>query len=537
MPDNNYKAEASRYEMLVEMGIALSSESDHTRLLERILECAVILAHADGGSIYLVDNDAATIRIMHNESIGIHLGGAGREQPQVQPIPLYHEDGSPNLNNVVTYAIHKNITVNVQDSYNRTKEFDFSGPAEFDLHTGYRSVSLLTVPLRNHEDTIIGVLQLINALDPLTREILPFDNIARRLVESLASQAAITLTKEYLIRDMKKLFDALIRLVATAIDHKSPYTGGHCRRVPDLTMLLAEAAHRTDCGPLKAFTMSDGDRYELEIASWLHDCGKIATPEYVMDKATKLETIFDRIELIDTRYEVLIRDREIARLERRVAALEAGAEPLGEEDHAAALREFQAEREFLRRCNIGGEFLTEADQARVLAIAARHWEYAGERRPFLTGDEVENLSVSRGTLTARERALINDHIVITIELLQSLPFPKHLLNVVEYAGGHHERMDGRGYPKGLVREQMSVPARIVGISDIFEALTAADRPYKSGKPLSEALSIMARMSRTGHIDPDLFEIFVREAVYLEYAHKYLDPAQIDAVDPEALLGH
>ncbi|MGZ8218026.1 GAF and HD-GYP domain-containing protein [Methylomagnum sp.] len=524
----------SRFEKLVEMGLALSAEADQDRLLERILECARTLAHADGGSLYSVDETGATIQIMHNDSLGIRLGGTAPEPPSVPPIPLYYPDGRLNHNNVVTYAVHRNTTVNVRDSYSRTAEFDFSGTAKFDQKTGYRSTSFLTVPLRNHENAIIGVLQLINATDPYTGQVIAFDDMTRRLVEALASQAAIALTKGILIRDLKNLFEALTRLVATAIDEKSPYTGGHCRRVPDITMLLAEAAHRNEVGPLKDFHMTEADRYELEIAGWLHDCGKIATPEYVMDKATKLETIFDRIEVVDARYEILLRDMEIAHLKERLAAAERGETVDGRAYHALC-EELAAERAFLRRCNTGGEFMSPEDKARVRRIGARVWRRNGETLPLLGDDEIENLCISRGTLNDRERKVINNHIVVTIDMLESLPFPRHLRNVVEYAGGHHERMDGKGYPKGLRRDEMSVQARILGIADIFEALTASDRPYKPGKKLSESLGIMARMKRDGHIDPDLFDIFVREKVYLEYAKKYLDPAQIDSVDEAALL--
>lgn len=522
MTEYPYQTLIARYDLLVDMGIALSSEMNHTRLLERILEGAKTLAHADGGTLYAIDDGFATIRIIHNDSLGIRLGGSG-EVPNFPPIPLSHADGSPNLNHVVTCAVHHGTTVNVPDSYSETDEFDFSGTARFDQQTGYRSVSLLTVPLRDHENIIIGVLQLINALDPATGEVVVFDSVTQRLVEALASQAAIALTKESLIQGMNQLFNALTRLIADTIDQKSPYTGGHCRRVPDITMRLAEAAHRADYGPLRAFHMTDADRYELEVAGWLHDCGKIATPEYIMDKATKLETVFDRIELVDTRYEVLLRDAEIAALRRKRVDSDLSDDP----EYLALCRELETERAFLRRCNTGGESMSDEDRARVRGIGAREWRQAGAWVPLLTDDEIENLGIARGTLNPRERAIINRHIHITIDMLESLPFPRHLRNVVEYAGGHHERMDGKGYPKGLRREQMSVPARIMGIADIFEALTAADRPYKPGKPLSETLAIMERMRQTGHIDPDLFEIFLKEKIYLAYARDYLDPSQID----------
>jgi response regulator RpfG family c-di-GMP phosphodiesterase len=332
----------------------------------------------------------------------------------------------------------------------------------------------------------------------------------------------------------------LIELINTAIDDKSPYTGGHCKRVPTLTMMLAEAAHNASAGPLGEFRMTEKDRYELKIAGLLHDCGKITTPVHVVDKATKLQTIFDRIALVDTRFEVLKRDAELAMLRAKLKALEVGDEESvrrAEEDCAARLRQYGDDREFLRRTNFGSEKMKPEDQARVSQIAKYKWTNdKGEAERFLSVEEEDNLNIAYGTLTAAERQVINHHIVATVKMLEALPWPQHLTSVPEYAGGHHERMDGKGYPKGLTREQMSVQARVMGIADIFEALTAKDRPYKPGKTLSESLAILGRMKEGGHIDPDLFDIFVREKVYLKYAREFLDPEQIDEVDPAKIPG-
>jgi response regulator RpfG family c-di-GMP phosphodiesterase len=333
---------------------------------------------------------------------------------------------------------------------------------------------------------------------------------------------------------LETLFEALIGLINTAIDDKSPYTGGHCKRVPTLTMMLAEAAAAVTCGPLADFKLTDKDRYELKIASLLHDCGKITTPVHIVDKATKLETIFDRVHYVLQRFEILKRDAEINLLRAKLAALEAGDDASvsrAEGEFAKTMRKLDDDREFIRRVNVGGERMSVEDQARVTKIAA--YPIRGEdgaMSTFLTEDERNNLNIPYGTLTQPEREVINHHIVATIKMLEALPWPKHLKNVPEYAGGHHERMDGKGYPKGLTRDQMSVQARIMGIADIFEALTAKDRPYKVGKTLSESLEILAKFKQNGHVDPDLFDVFVREKVYLQYAHQFLDPAQIDEVD-------
>jgi len=310
--------------------------------------------------------------------------------------------------------------------------------------------------------------------------------------------------------------------------------------VPQLTMMLAEAVDNCKVGPLKSFSMTAKDRYELKIAGLLHDCGKITTPVHVVDKATKLQTIFDRIALVDTRFEVLKRDAELAMLRAKLKALEVGDEESArraEEDCAARLRQYGDDREFLRRTNFGSEKMKPEDQARVSQIAKYKWTNdKGEAERFLSVEEEDNLNIAYGTLTAAERQVINHHIVATVKMLEALPWPQHLTSVPEYAGGHHERMDGKGYPKGLTREQMSVQARVMGIADIFEALTARDRPYKPGKTLSDSLAILGRMKEGGHIDPDLFDIFVRDRVYLRYAQEFLDPEQIDEVDLAKIPG-
>ena len=515
------------------VGIALSAEKDNERLMELILDSARELTNADGGTLYSVTAaDTLKFEIVFNESLAVHMGASSGHEITFAEIPLHDADGRANERMVAARAAVHGITVNIPDAY-ANEEFDFSGTREFDRSTGYRSISFLTVPMRNHEDEVTGVLQLINARTEDGR-VVPFSAEDQLLVESLASQAAIALTKKRLIDEQRELFESFIELIAGAIDDKSPYTGGHCRRVPELTLMLADAAAATRSGPLADFQMTDSDRYELKIAGWLHDCGKVTTPEYVVDKSTKLETIHDRIEVVDVRFEVLKRDAEIAMLKEIAAGGDAEA---ARRWFASLVAELDAEREFLQRCNIGGEYMSDEDQQRVRDIAARRWRNEkGEDAPLLSDEEVYNLTIRKGTLNPEEREIINHHIVATIKMLESLPYPKHLQRVPEFAGGHHERMDGRGYPRGLRREQMSVQARVMGIADIFEALTAGDRPYKPAMKLSQALAILGRMKQDNHVDPDLFDVFVRDKVYLRYAEKFLDPRQIDEVDIDALPG-
>ena len=527
-----------RLEELNDIGIALSSERDINRLLETILVAAKRIAHADAGTLYLLDKDQGVLRfeIIRTDSLGIAMGGTTGKPISFNPVRLYDEAGKPNHANVAAYAALNGKTINIPDAYT-AEGYDFSGTRAFDQKTGFRSTSFLTVPMLDHEGETIGVLQLINALDRQSGAIIPFNQNDVRLTESLSSQAAIALTNRRLIQQLEDLFESLISLVNTAIDDKSPYTGGHCERVPVLTMLLAEAVSRTDQGPLKDFSMTERDLYELKIAGLLHDCGKITTPVHVVDKATKLETLFDRIELLDTRFEVLKRDAEIEML-RALASVEAKDAGAIRADYEARIKQLDDDRDFLRHCNVGSEKMEDADQVRVRGIAAYQWRNgAGEQSNFLSQDEVDNLNIQFGTLTANERQIINHHITATIKMLESLTWPKHLKNVPEYAGGHHERMDGKGYPRGLTREQMSVQARMMGIADIFEALTAKDRPYKKGKTLTESLTILGKFKLGGHIDPDLFDVFVREKVYQTYAEQFLSPEQIDEVDLSKIPGY
>jgi HD-GYP domain-containing protein (c-di-GMP phosphodiesterase class II) len=516
-----------RLEQLNAVGAALSQERDITTLLEKILHAAKGITNADGGTLYrLIDGERLQFEIVLNDSLRIALGGTTGNPISFYPIKLYNEAGAPNTSMVAAYAALTGNTVNIADAYT-AQGFDFSGTRNFDKKTGYRSTSFLTIPMRDHENEIIGVLQLLNRLDPVSGKVAEFSDADQRLAESLASQAAIALTNRNLIVQLEQLFESFINMINTAIDEKSPYTGGHCQRVPSLTMMLAEAVNATREGPLAEFTMTDRDRYELKIAGLLHDCGKVTTPVHVVDKSTKLETIFDRVHLLDTRFEVLKRDAQIAHLE---GALDAAARD-------ALLARYEDDRAFLRRANVGGEFMREEDIARVRAIAAYRWrDVGGAESDFLSADEVRNLTVRAGTLTQEEREIINYHIVATNKMLEALPWPKHLKNVPEYAGGHHERMDGKGYPKGLTREQMSVQARVMGIADIFEALTARDRPYKKGKTLTESLEILGKFKLNGHIDPDLFDVFIREKVYLKYAEQFMNPEQIDQVDLARIPG-
>ncbi|MDP7027712.1 MAG: HD domain-containing phosphohydrolase [Candidatus Marinimicrobia bacterium] len=529
-----------RVKRLQEIGLALSTEDDINVIFELIMSEAKNITNADGRTLYMISDDGKTMKfeIMQTDSMNFAQGGTTGVEITIPPMQLFDEEGNPNHSSNVAYSANTGKTANIKDVYT-AKGFDFTGPKNFDKSTGYKTKSVMSVPLKNHENDIIGVMQLINATDKKSGKVVAFSDDMQQQVESLASQGAVALTNKRLVAELKNLFESFIKLIATAIDKKSPYTGGHCERVPEIAMLLATAVENTKTGKYADFSMTEDERYELFIAAWLHDCGKVATPPHVVDKGMKLETITDRIEVMDTRFEVLKRDAEIATLKQQIELMAEGSANGSiknlEEDLTKQIEQLSSDQTFIQKTNRGGEFMEEEDQKRVADIGSYKWNLEGEEINLFDDKDVRNLQIPKGTLLPEEREIINDHIVITIDMLEKLPYPKNLRNVPEFAGGHHEKLDGTGYPKGLKDEDMSIQAKIMAIADIYEALTAADRPYKDGKKLSQAMRIMGFMKKDYEIDEDLFEIFVKEGVYKEYAEKYLGENQLDEVDESSVL--
>ncbi|NVJ92942.1 MAG: GAF domain-containing protein [Methylocystaceae bacterium] len=576
----------NRFRKLLDIGLALSTERNSVHLMEKILNEAKTMCNADGGTLYrMIDDDSRlSFEIMRNDSLNIYNGGTSGNDITLPPVELYNpETGEENKSNVASYCALSKDTISIDNAY-EFDGFDFSGTKKFDQATGYKSQSFLTVPLYNNEGRVIAVLQLLNAQDPETSEVIPFDKELQPFVEALAAQAAIALDNQLLVEAQRKLLVSFIGLIAGAIDAKSAYTGGHCQRVPFLTDMLAQAAIEQKHGLFADFTMTEEEQYELHVAGLLHDCGKVTTPEYIVDKATKLETIYDRIHEVRMRFEVLKRDAEIDYLKAQLA----GGDPKQlKSDYDARLQQLDDDFAFVAECNVGGEFMAPERMERLDKIAKETWvrtlsdrlgigheeltrkKAIGEEpalpvvEPLLSDradhiitrrdmslfdednpygfkisppenmynlGELYNLKVKAGTLTEEDRFKINDHIIQTIIMLDQLPFPRYLKRVPEYAGGHHEKMDGTGYPRKLGADQMSWPARMMAIADIFEALTAADRPYKLPKTLSQSIKIMSFMVKDNHIDKDLFELFLTSGKYREYAEKFLKPEQIDDVD-------
>lgn len=523
----------------IDISIRLTTEKNSSKLLDEILQVVMSIANSDAGSIYsITSNKQLKFETVINKSLNLYLGGTLGGPVNFPNIDLFI-DGKPNDTAIVAHSVNTGEVINIPDVYDALP-FDMSAARKMDARTGYRSESMLTIPLKDHEDDIIGVIQLINVKDAQNKNI-PFSEELVTLIRSFASLGAISLTNSTLVKDMEVLFSTFAEAIAMAIDEKSPHTGGHCKRVPALTLMLADAVHKIDKGPLADFIMSPEDRHELSVAGWLHDCGKIATPDHIMEKSTKLETIFDRIEFIDAKFEIISRDLELSYQQQIISAIKQNksVEVLQfERLLETELKQLALDRALLQRVNIGGEFLGEEEQAHILRISKQYsLKINGEETPLLTDDEVENLMIRRGTLTQGEREIMKRHMDITKNILDILPFPKHLSNVAEYALGHHEKLDGTGYPRGLTKEQMSVPARLMAITDIFEALSAVDRPYKKAKPVSECLNILGNMVSNNHLDPDIFAIFIESEVYKNYINEYANPEQLDEVDFDNLPGY
>jgi len=586
---NDLMLSQMKLEKLVERGIALGGVHSEAKLFDAILDGAKELANADGGTLYLRRDDNLHFENMKTISLGISLGGESGNPIELPPVALFKEGTEePNYANVASYAALMGETVIIEDAYEDDR-FDFTGTRSFDQKTGYRSRSFLTVPLKPRGKEVLGVLQLLNAQDPETGDVVPFDPEVIGFVEALASQAAVALDNQQLLEAQKALLDSFIQLIASAIDAKSPYTGGHCERVPELALMLAKHAHDAGDGSFADFRFETDDEWrEFRIGAWLHDCGKVTTPEYVVDKATKLETIYNRIHEVRTRFEVLLRDAEI---DYWRGMAKGGDEATLKAEWEAAKAKIADDFAFVAESNVGGEFMDDGRMERLNEIAAQNWTRNLDDRLGLSHQELKrkegapakelptqeplladkpehviprenanplidlpydfkvdvpenlynmgemyNLSIARGTLTNEERFKINDHVIQTIIMLNQLPLPKHMEKIPEYAGTHHETMTGTGYPCKLTKEEMSVPSRIMAIADVFEALTASDRPYKKAKTLSEAMRIMSFMRKDEHIDGDLFELFLTSGVYNDYANRYLRPDQIDEVDVEKYLG-
>lgn len=537
---------------------------DYPVIIEKVMRVARKACDADGCFFFSV-SDNKYINLEYSRVNSLNVGISGTENMAFFPSVFLPDVKNRSRKAPSEYCALNREIINSPNIF-QTTGIDTDLIAKFDDANNYSTISLLTIPLVDRKDNLLGVAQFTNAKDA-NGKIISFTTEAQKVVLSVCKLITIALENKNQKEAYSQLLESFIEVLARAIDAKSPYTGSHCQRVPIIARLLATAAVQETTGNLKTFEMSPDDWYTLHIASWLHDCGKVTTPEYIVDKATKLETIFNRIHEIRNRFEILRRDAHIEYLQKRLNNIDTKQHLQAE--FVAKVKQLEEDFAFVAKCNTGDIELNDRDIARLEQISqiqfVRYFNrmlglswaerdnvenkdfYVHPARenllqnrkdqifgPYNRG-ELYNLEIRRGTINKEERDKINEHIVVTIDMLKALPFPKELSKVVEYAGAHHERIDGKGYPNGLTGDQMSVPAKIMAIADIFEALTANDRPYKEPKKLSEVLRIMQQMKHNGHIDPDLYDVFIRSKVYQDYAEQYMDKNQIDEVTPEDYL--
>lgn len=525
---NNVQNTTKDVQQLIDIGYALTSEKDFNILMERILLGAKDLSNADGGTLYLLTDDEKKLKfeVVQTESLNIKMGGT-QSKITWPELPLYLEDGQRNDDMVAVLCSLEGELINIPDVY-EAEGFDFDGTKKFDLSTGYRTKSMLVIPMRDHENTIIGVLQLLNKHDE-NEEVITFTEDDEHLIASMASQAAISITNNRLIEGLENLLDSFIQSIATAIGAKSPYTGGHINRVTEIaeTLLLSVNEDKT---VYKDISFSQNDIKQMNKAAWLHDIGKIVSPEHVIDKGVKLETIYDRFETVETRFEVFKKDIEIEYLKNCFKEKEQKQINHLTQKFHDKIKQLEDDLNFIKTSNTGGEFMEDEKIERIEQISQQKVVVNGKQISLLSENEVYNLSIKKGTLTEEERFIINNHVTISYEMLKELPFPKTMKRIPVIAGSHHKKVKGGGYAAEEILDlPMTIEDKILAVADVFEALTANDRPYKKANSLNTSLRILSFMVKDGHLDKDLVKFFVKSNLHLEYADKYLKEDQMDEI--------
>ncbi|WP_201352658.1 HD domain-containing phosphohydrolase [Hydrogenimonas urashimensis] len=515
---------------LIHIGTMLTEQTDKQRLYDTIVKAAREFVKADAGTLYIMDEARRNLRfeVVQNETLGVDSGRSGEKKPDWPPLPLYHENGKENLNMVAAAAALQGRVINIPDIYGDNL-FDFSGTKKFDEMTGYRSRSMLVIPLKDHEERVMGVLQLINRIDE-SGEIVPFSREDEKIGFSLASQATLLMRNQILIHDLEEMFFSFLNALANTLDNKSAFTGRHIERMVDVTMEIVRAIQNDSKGMFKNLSFSEDEIKQIYLAALVHDIGKIVTPDYLVEKSTKLETVYDRVGLIRLRVELAKAQKHLA-LYRELCEKNGLKHDAMDEIADCYAGELDNSMAFIERANSGSEYFDEDKIQKLHAInASGSIRIGAEERPLIEPDEMEALSVQKGTLTAKERRIIMDHVKETKRNLSQLIFPEKYRRIPEIAGAHHEKLNGKGYPDRLRAEEISLEARILAIADIFEALTASDRPYKKPNKLSEAMKILYYMAKDGELDYDIVKFFYEEGVYLKYARKHLHDEQIDEVD-------
>ena len=504
-----------KFEEIMKINLAFSSQHDKNILLEDILTLTRNLTNADAGTLYIKSKDEKylSFKVVHNNTLNIKMGGT-KNNLNWPDLPIFEENGKTNNEMVAVVCANEKRIINIPDVYKTTK-YQFDGTKDFDKSTSYHSKSMLVIPLINHDNEVIGVLQLINKIK--NGEIINFNKLDEKVIISLASQAAMALTNMQLITSLEDFIDAFVTTIAKAIDTKSPYTSDHIGKVEEIALLVAKAIS-DDNTIYKKIKYSENDYKQLSLAAWMHDIGKISMPEHIIDKATKLEKIFDRIHLIEQRFEVIKLNKEIEYLKNQTPRTE----------YENFTNEINNDIEFIKRINFGGEFMSDEDIQKLENISRKVYiKNDGEIISFISEDEFYNLSIKKGTLTKEEIEIIRNHAQLSLDMISGLPFPKKYKDVLNIACNHHEKLNGLGYPRGLKAEEISLEDRIMILADIFEALTASARPYKDAMKLSKVKDILSSMANKGELDKELIDFFFNHKILHEYSKNELKSYQLD----------
>ena len=523
-------------DQLIAIGHSLSNEKDFDTLMEQILIAAKQLSNADAGTLYLLDekNQSLNFKVVQTDSLNIQMGGT-QEKITWNDLDLYTKDGKANNQQVAALCALTGKLINIPDVYT-AEGFNFEGTKSFDKGTGYRTQSMLVVPMKNHENDIIGVVQLLNKKE-VNGEIIVFDKNDEKLLLSMSSQAAVSITNTRLIEDLEKLLLDFIKSTADAISEKSKYTGGHINRVAELATMIALAINEDKVGIYKNKVFTKDELNQIDIAGWMHDIGKITTPEYVVDKATKLETIYDRIHEVIAKFEIVKRDLEITYLKAKLASNDEKKHVKLKEAFDESILKINEDINFIKESNKGVEFVDSQRTKKINEISKLTLSIQGKQTNVLNKDQLYNMQVTKGTLTKEERITINNHVITSYNMLKSLSFPKKLQRVPIIAGSHHKTIyknkdgnhGGYGAPE-IMGEDMSLEDRILAVADVFEAVTASDRPYKNPNSLNQSLNIMSDMVKANELDRDIVKFFIDNKVYAEYVEINLLEEQLDEIN-------
>jgi len=505
--DNNKECTIEdKIKKLNKIGLALSSENELPILLEMIVEASRELTNCDGGTLYLKDDNGLNFHIVQTKSLNIFMGGS-KEEINWKPLPIYLDNGEPNRKMIAVCSVLDDRVINITDIY-QNNEFSFDGAKEFDISNNYKSKSNLTIPLKNYENEIIGVLQLLNKLDN-NKNIVAFDSVDEEIISSLASQAAISITNTNLILDFEKMIESFLHSILYAIKETSPHTASHIGKMVDLTNMIVDEIDR-DKSIFKDKNFSNLDKKIINISALLHDVGKIATPDIILNKSTKLEGIFDGIDIINSRFNSIKKSLEIAYLKNIIS----------KDEFDNRVVELDNDFETLKQFNTGGEFLAQDKIDYIQDMAKTPIIIDSQKHYRLTPQEASLLSIAKGTLSKNEREIINRHAIITQNILKKLHLPKKYKEIPQISGNHHEKLNGKGYPNGLKGDEITFEARVLAVADIFEAITSKNRPYRKPNSLTTSMKILNFMVKDGEIDASIVKFLEKSGLNLRYAKKY-----------------